>query len=144
MDRKYTDKELKELWEKFGDIPMNPETEKIEAPFLHFETGTDKEDIWHWFDENYSAGVYYLLYPGKLNKIIEMIDKRVQEELRYETDNITNKGWEFIEGKAPRICIKLIMEDYGENELSEVDEGDISSYFSKALEKSEFKLREYD
>lgn len=56
------DEALEELWEEFGDVPMNPETEKIEAPFLGFPSGTDKEDIWHWFDERHSRGVHYLLY----------------------------------------------------------------------------------
>lgn len=56
------DEALEELWEEFGDIPMNPETEKIEAPFIGFPAGTDKEDVWHWFDERHSRGVHYLLY----------------------------------------------------------------------------------
>lgn len=41
---------------------MNPETEQIESDFLHFPSGTDKEDIWHWFDERWPGGVYELLY----------------------------------------------------------------------------------
>ena len=53
---------LKDLWLQFGDIPMNPETEQIESDFLHFPSGTDKEDIWHWFDERWPGGVYELLY----------------------------------------------------------------------------------
>ena len=56
------DHELEELWLQFGDIPMNPETECMEAPFLHFPAGTHREEIWHWFDRQYSQGVYALLY----------------------------------------------------------------------------------
>lgn len=58
------DKELEELWGAFGDIPMNPETECIEEKFLGFDAGTDREEIWHWFDERYSKGVAALLYGG--------------------------------------------------------------------------------
>lgn len=29
------DEELEELWERFGDIPMDPETECIEETFLN-------------------------------------------------------------------------------------------------------------
>jgi hypothetical protein len=65
QDNEYTDKELEELWEEFGDIPMNPKTECMEGEFLHFPIGTHREDIWHWFDEKYSLGVYYLLYPNE-------------------------------------------------------------------------------
>ena len=59
---KERDSELEKLWNQFGDIPMNPDTERIEEPFLGFPAGTDREDIWHWFDERHSKGVSFLLY----------------------------------------------------------------------------------
>ena len=59
---KERDSELEKLWNQFGDIPMNPDTERIEEPFLSFPVGTDREDIWHWFDERHSKGVSFLLY----------------------------------------------------------------------------------
>lgn len=52
---------LEELWARFGDIPMDPETETMEEDFLDFPHGTHREDIWHWFDERYSKGVAHLL-----------------------------------------------------------------------------------
>lgn len=58
------DAALEKLWAKFVDVPMNPDTECMEAPFLNFPVGTFREDIWHWFDERYSKGVAYLLYGG--------------------------------------------------------------------------------
>lgn len=57
-----TDKELESLWREFTDIPMDPVTECIEAPFLDFPASTHREEVWHWFDERHSKGVYYLLY----------------------------------------------------------------------------------
>jgi len=56
------DAELERLWDEFADVPMNPETEEMEEPFLHFSAGTNREAIWHWFDERHSKGVVYLLY----------------------------------------------------------------------------------
>jgi hypothetical protein len=53
---------LEWLWSKLEDAPMDPKTEKLEADFYFFKKGTDKEDIWHWFDERYTRGVHYLLY----------------------------------------------------------------------------------
>ena len=53
---------LEQLWGEFADVPMNPETEEMEEPFLHFPVGTNREEIWHWFDERHSKGVVYLLY----------------------------------------------------------------------------------
>lgn len=56
------DAALEKLWAKLEDIPMNPETECLEAPFLDFPAGTFREDIWRWFDERHSKGVAHLLH----------------------------------------------------------------------------------
>lgn len=53
---------LEELWKRFEDVPMDPSTETMEAPFLDFPAGTSRVDIWHWFDERHSKGIAYLLY----------------------------------------------------------------------------------
>ncbi len=55
------DEVLEDLWEQFGDIPMNPQTECIEAPFMGWGPGIHREEIWHWFDVRHSKGVAYLL-----------------------------------------------------------------------------------
>ena len=59
---KQRDKLLEEKWLELENIPFDPETEKLESPFMHFPIGTDKEDIWHWFDERHSKGIVHLLY----------------------------------------------------------------------------------
>ena len=56
------DRELEELWGEFADVPVDPDTERIEDDFICFPHGTPKEDVWHWFDERYSKGVYHLIY----------------------------------------------------------------------------------
>lgn len=73
------DKILEDLWAEFGDVPMNPETECMEAPFLGFPAGTFREDIWRWFDERYSKGVAGLMYGGP-----DLLKFRVRiSQLRY-------------------------------------------------------------
>jgi len=62
------DKQLEDLWRSFSDVPMNPETECIEENFMHFAAGTNREEIWHWFDERHSKGVAFLLYPTENDK----------------------------------------------------------------------------
>lgn len=59
------DAELELLWKKFADVPINPDTERIEEEFIGFPAGTDREDIWHWFDERHSRGVIYLILGGQ-------------------------------------------------------------------------------
>jgi hypothetical protein len=56
------DAQLEELWSIFGDIPMDPDTERIEEDFLVFPAGTHREEVWHWFDKRYSKGVHGLMY----------------------------------------------------------------------------------
>lgn len=59
------DAELELLWKQFEDVPMNPDTERIEEEFIGFPAGTDREDILHWFDERHSRGVVYLILGGQ-------------------------------------------------------------------------------
>ena len=40
---------FKTLWLELGNIPVNNEDE-LEDCFLVFEKGTDKFDVWHWFE----------------------------------------------------------------------------------------------
>jgi hypothetical protein len=44
------------LWGLFGDTPID-EGECIDEPFLHFEKGTDRFDIWHWFEEYFDVSI---------------------------------------------------------------------------------------
>lgn len=60
-DRAFRDVVVKELWNNLTDVPIDPETEELDEPYYIWPKGTDKEDIWHWFDEHHSKGVAYLL-----------------------------------------------------------------------------------
>ncbi len=48
--------ELKELWDKLGDIPVN-NNDEIEKDFLGFPAGTDKLVVWGWFDQECPNGL---------------------------------------------------------------------------------------
>lgn len=60
--RTFQGKTYTELWEEFGDVPMNPETECIEVAWCGFPKGTHREDIWHWFEETLSPT--HLAFPA--------------------------------------------------------------------------------
>jgi len=47
---------LKLIWEEFDDIPTNSDDE-IEEDFYCWKKGTDRFEIWHWFDEKLPNGV---------------------------------------------------------------------------------------
>ena len=62
---KVTDGVLEKLWNEFGDVPMNLETECIESDWRKWKAGTHREEIWSWFDEHYSKGVAALMNGGE-------------------------------------------------------------------------------
>lgn len=51
-----TDQRIETLWKQFADIPIN-EKEQIDTDFHIWKKGTDKLEIWHWFDEEHSVGL---------------------------------------------------------------------------------------
>lgn len=57
----FNDAELEKLWEIFGCVSVNDNDEILEE-FLGFPEGTDRIEIWQWFDELYSKGVKSLVY----------------------------------------------------------------------------------
>ena len=72
------DEELEELWEKFSDVPMNPETECIENAFMGWGPGIHREKIWHWFDRRHSKGVAYLLYGDGIDRTVQTASAGMQ------------------------------------------------------------------
>ncbi|MCM1102024.1 MAG: hypothetical protein NC398_11640 [Acetatifactor muris] len=62
--KKFSDEQLEKLWRILGDIPVNDNDEIMER-FIDFPAGTHKEDVWHWFDEKHSKGVYVLMHIGE-------------------------------------------------------------------------------
>lgn len=48
--------ELQELWKELGAILVN-ENDEIEEDFLGFPAGTDKLEVWAWFDEHCPNGL---------------------------------------------------------------------------------------
>lgn len=77
---------LEGLWKDFSDVPMCPDTECIEADFLHFPAGTHREEIWKWFDLRYSRGVGYLLYGDGCDHSMDLANLAYHKTLCGECD----------------------------------------------------------
>lgn len=57
---------IEKLWELLGNVPVNSEDE-IEQNFYIWEEGTDKFEIWHWFDDKFEEGLgKYLENKGEI------------------------------------------------------------------------------
>lgn len=55
------------LWEAFEDVPMNPETERIEERFFSWEAGTERSVIWSYFNN---------IYPGGIEALNQKVEER--------------------------------------------------------------------
>lgn len=63
----YTDDQLEKLWNDLADVPFdeNDNDLVLANDCLVFEAGTEREEIWRWFDWHYSKGVHALMFPNK-------------------------------------------------------------------------------
>ena len=52
----WTQKELETLWQDFSDLPVD-ENECIDEDFYIWEKGTNRYEIWHWFDDHCLNGL---------------------------------------------------------------------------------------
>lgn len=46
----------KALWEQLGNIPIN-EDEELDEDFMDFEKGTDRYEVWHWFEDKFDISI---------------------------------------------------------------------------------------
>ena len=52
-----TDLEMaKQLWEEFGDVPID-DNDCITCGWRSFEKGTNRFEIWHWFETFFKVSV---------------------------------------------------------------------------------------
>lgn len=56
VGQKEKDLFVKNLWEEFANVALDEE-ENIDEDFYIWKKGTDRDTIWHWFDNNYSSGL---------------------------------------------------------------------------------------
>lgn len=61
MEELHRLRHIKDLWDEFGDVPMDPCLEIIEADWHGFAAGTFRENIWHWFESYFKISVADLL-----------------------------------------------------------------------------------
>ena len=82
----HRDEMLEEAWRQLSDVPFDPDTEKIEESFMCFRAGTDREDIWKWFDARYSKGVAALLYGDGVDRTADLADLAYRKAICFECD----------------------------------------------------------
>ena len=64
LSREGVDLYLEVLWEELTDVPFDEDALGqliLAVNWYHFPAGTEREEIWHWFDVRHSKGVAYLM-----------------------------------------------------------------------------------
>lgn len=65
---KLSKKTIELMWQD-NDVPIN-DREEIDDDFCGWPRLTDREEIWHWFDEQYAewGGIHALMFPNEHKK----------------------------------------------------------------------------
>ena len=69
--------ELERRWLELSDVPfdeLEDGTLVLAEDWWLFPKGTDREDIWHYFDEHYPEGVYALLYEFPRERVVTCVN----------------------------------------------------------------------
>lgn len=56
--------ELRALWGVLGDVPV-ADDDTIEIPYLQFQAGTPREDIWRWFEDRHPRFIVGEVQEGR-------------------------------------------------------------------------------
>lgn len=122
------DKKIEELWEQLEDVPFIEDEEHeliLDDDFLGFKKGTTREEIWHFFDERHSKGIYYLLYEYESAKDED-------KEKLYIIDQED-------EGCPKREIVKVINENVNEVTVESILDGYKFQYDRKFFEENKRK-----
>lgn len=68
---KSRDRALEMMWDELADVPFDEDENGrliLSEGWMCFEAGTEREDVWRWFDERHSCGVAYLLHGDGVDR----------------------------------------------------------------------------
>lgn len=92
----YRDAVLEQMWDELRDVLFDDHEHgdmTLAEDWAGFPAGTEREEIWHWFDDFHSKGVYYLLYEFYADKSnVKTISQ--QEMLSMENSTASHEGFE--------------------------------------------------
>ena len=119
---KMTDKEIELLWESGTDVPVDSNN-CIESKWGDFETGTDRDEIWIWFDENYSRGLHFLMYKQRaridvVENIVQTIKDMDKDELISMWSQLFNEDIDIVTANPQGLQAK--QDDYEEFAMKDV------------------------
>ena len=68
----YTDREMEMLWDEFADVPFDEDEDGrlvLSAQWQGLPAGTEREEIWGWFDKRHSRGIGWLMNEYRMEEL---------------------------------------------------------------------------
>ncbi len=121
------DRKLEDLWEHLEDVSFEDNAAGdlvLAETWHHFEAGTTREDIWHWFDERHSKGVAYLLYGNSEDYVQKCKELYALKSLCFVCSNLScafldggKCKFPLVRGRTPFIndedeCFEMCLDGY--------------------------------
>ena len=78
------DKALEQKWLELADVPFDEDDEGrliLSEDWWNFPAGTEREDIWQYFDKHHSKGVHWLLYDFNGDDVNACGDVKASKQL---------------------------------------------------------------
>lgn len=76
--------------------------------------------------------------------LMDVINKVIENELRYDKDFITSDGWDFLENEAPKLIEKKCLDN--EEDIDDITDEDIQDYLNEIIyeyEQTHANIRYY-
>jgi len=80
----------KKLWEELGDVPVD-EDDDLEEDWKHFPAGTNKFEVWQWFEDKFNVSVAKdLMYKNdKVEALKKYVENRPKLTIEHDEDEVT-------------------------------------------------------
>lgn len=106
-----TDRDAEKLWELLEDVPVCEDEDGcmcLDVDWQGWNKGTDRETIWHWFDDHHSKGVGWLMNeyePGNNHIVHKSIEE--QKQAARNTNELLDHLVRIIEQNDERFSFEL-------------------------------------
>lgn len=96
-------KKLYALWDQLGDIPTN-DADEIEEGFLHFDLGTHRESIWHWFEAQNPRFLVGEVINGQRQHLAKAQETASSQQVEIECWDSPRYGGDGLESSDVFVC----------------------------------------
>lgn len=108
---------VKDLWSSLADVSIDPDTECFTEPWGEFCVGTHREEIWHWFEDEFNVSVAEQLL-GHEDEVWDGQNRfLIVKDPCYPAYRIWNIGSNMVDGYLPLCKLKQVQPFEGGMEI---------------------------